>query len=650
MALAVAAAVVSLIEPANAAVVNDSGPATYYDRVTAVAGSASQLIYLRQQSVARFPAYAPTHERPERIIARTKDGTERTLGQTDFDDTAWSLEGDTLTAEKPIAGASLPGVAWWRTDSNDHGVDTLPAGQTYLSAGPGGYLTADTDGGVTLNPIGDAGQPLGKPFGTGTTVTAGDAGDDGVVVQAPKAQGIQFEYMAWSQPGEWTALTETTDAAVPDTDLKYCATPNGGYLACGGPRATVIPLDGTTPTAVAPASQYPMYPDQVGNIGATMAVASFPDAGWTYFRAGSTKPVLTPELKPSFHTPSFEPLVNAFGEMVGETGEDYSPGPFTLAALDQAGTTNTIVDAVRSPVAVAEFELLPGAIVDIDDQPDPAHPEAPDVMRSRSVALAGGSLAVGNPTVMHTMRYGEPEWSARYPRPPLMLGGDSTILLPTGRSYRVGHYGETLRRFSVGHTTTPVGVSDGWYVFHSQHNALARRVSDGGRVGHRPGGTAAFNGGHRVVITTGQDVVIWNLRTNADHPVPRAHGSPTAIWSHWIGWNTSGGHGRILNLRNQRPAIHLARTLVSLGPSGAIECSDCLDVVASWPTANQPATTSAWLRGYGGKERQLLPFATYGEAPQVADGIVAWLDSDYQLQAEPLPDLVSPRRQQPPVR
>jgi hypothetical protein len=238
--LVVTAPAASAHQPSNPQTLT-SGDSALRDQIQLLAGSQTELIYaLNQTGVARYPN--PPAVTVRELFARDVDGTTHDLGVVPSTDTnaRWSTLGDVVVADEQFA--SPPTLDVWSISPGTHSELTLPAGTSYLSAGPQGVFYTD---GADLTLALLAGGTV--DYGTQYTEGGEDhliAGTDGAIaseeIDPDTATDGPVSYLPYAAPGTAIALVGGKNTA-----YTYCTGVDSNGVVCGRDGGlALLPLSG----------------------------------------------------------------------------------------------------------------------------------------------------------------------------------------------------------------------------------------------------------------------------------------------------------------------------------------------------------------------------------------------------------------------
>jgi hypothetical protein len=626
-----------------------------------LAGSASTLILSRHPYFARdlneSASADPFSSGPNSILVRTTAGHLRKLGTMPAYAESFSLVGGTLAAGKRIDDDTpVTNKAYvWKTATGKRTQITVPAGDVYLSAAPGGVLFATPKGKLRIRTTDGTTTTLATPFGPTTKLSIADATVDtsGAVVSDATGHVV---FISFAAPHTMTTLQNPSPG-----NPVFCGQMAGNYAACAtatyndddstyDPTDPFIePLNGGAPTvATISACTNPIDLAVAGSTELWTCVdTSQTKAAWTLgsITAGSSTSTLSSARR------SFV-LVSAYGKVVGaDLAQD---------SLYEASTTTDVsplVSVTPSPVTVDAFALTPTKLLYSDDE--------------RVASRKGQSESVFERTLRATT-------SAVHASAPRLIGGgakkvtgnligiSSSVRVFATRGPKGTSWGSTVLHVHTSHGTTTLSDAIGQGVVQvSGNRVLYQRPSGGGSdnvvydaatkkttVVNHVGGIdytgialsghfAAYATKHGAIyrkdLLTGKRVL---LRKALPNDVGGVEFDVYASGS-WVGWHAlpvshelAKPLNQIRNVKTMAPAISLRHTLFSLTSAGSILDSTHATFRIGFSEMDQVAHASRfWLRSYSGHTRSLLPRASYVAGPQIAGDVLAWADAQGVLHA-----------------
>jgi hypothetical protein len=641
-ALASAALVLTcLAGPANASTshpktLSKSAPTaahTYLDPVAATPDTAAfgepWAVYERHDAVGQ--ALDPTGQ----LLAVTAGHKPRVFGEVTSVMSGFSIAGRTLTARSNRNAAR---VFWWQpakhTSAGTYHAGTVHAGNRYLGSAPDGWIEIDPTGALHDVPVG-AGTPrtLGNPFGSAQGVS-GVSGPTGIVVW--NASDIAFVSFA---TGHVTTLdtSKLTDLSG-GTNTPVCWSASASTVACGtyyftgednsGIRNVFLdPLDGKP--AFAETTKCPAEATVLGKHAAWIACSRH------LVVLGKSGVVTSPVKIGAW------PVAGLGGYL--STNAKRHVG---IKVAANVRTSKTVVPSTHATTHATEFALGAGHIIWLQNASSGA------TVHRRAVGhnAAGTSVNAGTTHRVATSRavHGQ------------LASAGKTYAYPTKlTSSFVGHHGsETLRVVSPSGSVSihdvdrylPVTVSGHRIAYYTDpRNARVYDLHTHKTTKFETTGIA-LSGHWLAYADTAGTISLTNLTTGAVRTV--ASGMQLVddglfVHGQTVGWNAYppgfGGHRAYYrNMAAPGPVVPLSTRVNIWQFSDAGMVLERTPSAASSTTPNFPGARALrfrpnmtfLLQAYGSSVAHTLLVTSYPIAgPQLADGVVAWIDQHGRLKA-----------------
>jgi hypothetical protein len=641
-----------------------TGSSTANDLYYPLAGSASTLILSKHPYFARdFNASAsadPDSSAPESILVRSASGHLRKLGTMPEFAESFSLVGGTLAAGKRIDDDTpATNKAYvWNIATGKQTVITVPSGDVYLDAAPGGILFATPKGKVRIRTTAGTTTTLATPFGPTTKLSIADAAVDtsGAVISDAIGHVV---FISFAAPHTMTTLQNPSPG-----DPVVCGSMAGNYAACATAMfnddesdysATVPfvePLDGGVPTVDTTSGC--LNPIDLALAGSTEV--------WTCVGTSGTKTIWTLDsltagssTSTTSSAPRYFALASAYGKVIGAGLAQHS-----LYEASAATDVSPLVSVTPSPVSVDAFALAPTTLLYSDDQRVASRKGEIESVFQRTLRTTTSTVHASAPTLIGA---GAKRIVGN------LIGISSSVRVFATKGPKANSWGTTVLHVHSSHGTATVPNVIGQGVIQvSGDRVLYQRPAGNGSdnvvydaatkkttlVNHVGG--INYSGialsGHFAAYATKHGAILWkNLRTGKHVVLRKAlpndvGGVEFDVYAsgNWVGWHAlpvshelAKPLNQIRNVKTMAAAISLPHTLFSLTSAGAILDSTHATFRIGFSEMDQVAHASRfWLRSYSGPTRSLLPKASYVAGPQIAGNVLAWADAKGILHAKHL--------------
>jgi len=566
----------------------------------------------------------------------------------------YSLAGSTLAAgiltddDEPITNEAYA----WNLATGVRTKITLPSGDTYLSAAPGGILYTTGTAVLRIKPFAGAARTLVKPFATAVHLAILSAAVDskGVVVSDNVGR---VAWVPFASPHTITALPNPFGSS---TNI-VCEQVNGSYAACASayydddtnafePYIPMLePLDGEPPTVDSTSSC--SSPSKLAVAGSTLLwtclIVPEPNAHATLYSLANGATT-----SQAYAAPLWYPLVSAYGGGV----VDGSPTQRSLLSVSSNVDVTTLVGAKRSPATLDAFRLTPTSVIYSDDQRLATRAGQLESVFTRRLAARSGSVHAGAPTLLGG--------SAKNVTGNLLARTSVLSVYATADPHPHDDALQTATLHVVYHGKThTVPDAIGWGAIQaagdrvlfqrevpppgvwntSIYDASTGKVKPAPHVPAAVGYNAiALSGDHLVYATPHGAIYRVSLSTGKQvrisSALPHDAGVEFDVYAHghWVGWHavpTADELAKplnvIRNVKTMAAPIRLRHTLYSLTPAGAILSSTQATFHSEWAEAGLVLhSVGFWLRTYQGQVSRLLPTAGYRNGPEIAGHLLAW--------------------------
>ncbi|HWB65742.1 MAG TPA: hypothetical protein VG708_02810 [Mycobacteriales bacterium] len=611
--------------------------ASLRDSVELLTGSADHAVYSTQRAlVVAGSVYGSGKSRPV-LTVRSKSGKTVRLGAMSnrVQRGQFSTLGHWVVAWSSSEFAShSPVVDLWNVITRHHHVVKLAQAPRVLQATPRGFVYTF---GHSLHEW-VAGSRSSRSWGTPfpSQRVASIAADDHRLIVTGVKSGARL--MAFSHPGAYRKLHSGAGA-------HYCYALDHAGAACRidephqGSEIGFLPLDGSTETR---ASKGTLMLDDIGLAGKEVffTAEQTDDAPYLYgFSPAHPTPVKWPTL-------ANHAVVSAFGKALVMRNQD----PHVVLAATTPLHLTTAFAIPRSAEAAGSFAFAPDRIVYVSDPRNASDPAQTRSVQSASVTKSGRRVKVGAPhqvagrdgqlqVVANGTGHSGPAATATTAA--FMRASDCC----TWHAYVTTAAGTVELPGTFDPNFASLEAAGHWVLAANLPGPVELYDVNTGNVQPLPSVQAeqpasfALTPSRLVYATSAGVVRERDLTTGVTSTVYTSsagssqHPSVYAI-GNWVAWDIEFVHGgKVVHSDGMRhvgtspgPVVHLPYQVYGLSDAGALMF-----------TADGSFQRRISIRPFHGTTHALLSFRQFLALPQVADGVLAWVDGGGDLQVERYP-------------